>query len=312
MSDRLNNLLEQGTAALEQAGVPSPRNDAQLLLAHAHQVDRAELIKALVMCTGFVGAQGDPQQLEEAEELYLELIVQRAKRIPLQHLTGTAPFRDFEVKVGAGVFVPRPETELVAQAGIDGIGQILAQAPDQGEDCGELLAVDLCTGSGVIAISLARETNAQVHAVELDQEAHRWAQQNIAALAPGVQLHRADARTALSDLDAQVHAVISNPPYIPPDAVPQDPEVHEHDPHQALYGLGPDGLAIPAGIVAAAARLLRPGGIFVMEHAQVQGAQVRELVAANGGFERIETRQDLTGRDRMVVAWRKQIGEPQR
>ena len=173
---------------------------------------------------------------------------------------------------------------------------------------GEPVVVDLCTGSGAIALAVATEVPAAwVHAVELSESAVGTARSNVAAaglLAHPLDLRRGDAATAFADLAGAVDVVVSNPPYIPPDAVPQDPEVRDHDPDLALYGGGADGLAVPRAVVATAARLLRPGGLLVMEHAEVQAAAVRAAVAATGAFGPATTRVDLTGRDRMATARR--------
>jgi release factor glutamine methyltransferase len=160
-----------------------------------------------------------------------------------------------------------------------------------------------------------------VHAVELDRAAYAWAERNVGThdLASRVTLVRGDARTALQDLDGRVDVVVSNPPYVPPDAVPRDPEVADHDPAVALYGLGPDGLEVPRGVTAAAARLLRPGGLYVMEHAEVQAAAARAMVAdalvpgtTCAAFGEVATRADLAGRPRMVVGRRtaERAGQP--
>ncbi|WP_374199125.1 peptide chain release factor N(5)-glutamine methyltransferase [Actinotalea ferrariae] len=264
-----------------------------MLAAHLLGAGRSDVLAAAVL------GRPAPEGLEA-------LVARRAERVPLQHLTGSAPFRGFELAVGPGVFVPRPETEQVAQVAVDAAAASVART-------GYAVVVDLCTGSGAIAIAVAREVpGAEVHAVELDAAAHGWAARNVAALAAGrVGVVRGDARTALRALDGTVDVVVSNPPYIPPDAVPVDPEVRDHDPGVALYGLGPDGLTVPRGVAAAAARLLRPGGVLVMEHAEVQAAAVRALVGdlvrdADGGaaFTDVRTEADLSGRDRMVVATR--------
>ncbi|MFD6178663.1 MULTISPECIES: peptide chain release factor N(5)-glutamine methyltransferase [unclassified Isoptericola] len=290
--------MRWATARLAEAGVPSPRVDAETLLAHALGVDRAEMRRLAVL---------DRDVPPEVAERFSAAVARRAARAPLQHLTGVAPFRHLELAVGPGVFVPRPETEQVAQVAIDEAARVVARD-------GAAVVVDLCTGSGAIALAVATEVpGARVHAVELDVAAHGWAARNVAAVsrdAAGevsrdvVHLVRGDARTALHDLDGTVDVVVSNPPYVPPGAVPRDPEVAEHDPAVALYGLGEDGLEVPRGVTAAAARLLRPGGLYVMEHAEVQDADARAMVAAHGGFGPAETRDDLTGRPRMVVARR--------
>ncbi|WP_258723907.1 peptide chain release factor N(5)-glutamine methyltransferase [Cellulomonas sp. NS3] len=283
--------LRDAERTLAAAGIGSARVDAELLAAHllrsasGQDVSRGEVQTAALL--------GRP-----APEGYAELVGRRAAREPLQHLTGRAPFRRVELAVGPGVFVPRPETEQVAERAVREAADALART-------GSALVVDLCTGSGAIAVAVAVEVpGAVVHAVELDAAAHAWAARNVEALAPGVHLHRGDARTALRALDGTVDVVVSNPPYVPPGAVPVDPEVAHHDPAVALYGLGADGLEVPRGIVAAAARLLRPGGLLVMEHAEVQDAAARATVEATGAFAGVVTAPDLTGRARMVLARR--------
>ncbi|WP_372593051.1 peptide chain release factor N(5)-glutamine methyltransferase [Actinotalea sp.] len=283
----LSEALRAGAARLAAAGIASPRVDVELLAAHLLGVDRGGVQLASL--------RGDP-----APDGLDALLARRAERVPLQHLTGSAPFRRLELAVGPGVFVPRPETEQVAQVAIDEARRVASST-------GAVRVVDLCTGSGAIAIAVADEVpTAVVHAVELDASAHAWASQNVARLLAGarVVLVRGDARTALGELDGTVDVVVSNPPYIPPDAVPVDPEVRDHDPGVALYGLGSDGLAVPRGIVAAAARLLAPGGLLVMEHAEVQAAAARTMLHATGRFGEIGTRTDLGGRERMVVGRR--------
>ncbi|MHA7134620.1 peptide chain release factor N(5)-glutamine methyltransferase [Oerskovia turbata] len=244
-----------------------------------------------------------PRTAADVLAVLARLLDARAARVPLQHLTGTAPFRHLDLLVGPGVFVPRPETEQVAQVAISEALEAVARG------AAEPVVVDLCTGSGAIALALATEVpGARVHAVELDRDAHAWAERNVArareASGVVVRLVRGDARTALAELDGTCDVVVSNPPYVPPDAIPRDPEVALHDPQVALYGLGEDGLEVPRGVTRAAARLLAPGGLYVMEHAEVQAEAARDMVAAVGGFEGIRTADDLTGRPRMVVARR--------
>jgi len=281
----LADALRAATTVLAAAGIRSARNDAELLAAHLAGTSRAQLRADAVL--------GRPAPAGLAD-----LVARRAQRVPVQHLTGSGPFRRLDLAVGPGVFVPRPETEQVAEEAIGAARAVLAER-------GSVRVVDLCTGSGAIAIAVADEVpGAEVHAVELDARAHAWALRNVAALAPSVHLVRGDARTALVALDGTVDVVVSNPPYIPPDAVPCDPEVRDHDPAVALYGLGPDGLTVPTGVVGAAVRLLRAGGLLVMEHAEVQAAAVRAVVEATGVFAQVRTAVDLAGRDRMVVARR--------
>jgi release factor glutamine methyltransferase len=297
--------LRWASAALADAGVPSPRADAEILLAHALGTGRGELRRVAVLDT--------PLPDDGTTAAFAALVGRRSAREPLQHLTGTAPFRHLELAVGPGVFVPRPETEEVAQVAIDEARRVIAER-------GIAVVVDLCTGTGAIALAVATEVpGTRVYTVELDETAHAWARRNVDAVSGAgrpavVELVRGDARTALRELDGTVDVVVSNPPYVPPDAVPRDAEVAEHDPGVALYGLGQDGLEVPRGITAAAARLLRPGGLYVMEHAEVQDAAARAMVDATPHpavaresarvFEPAATRRDLTGRPRMVVARR--------
>lgn len=286
-----DRVLRTITAELADAGVPTPRVDAELLVAFAAGVTRGDVQLAALLGRPVLSG---PEQRDHLREL----VRSRASRVPLQHLTGSAPFRHLELEVGAGVFVPRPETEVVAQVAVDEARRVL-------DEQGGALVVDLCTGSGAIALAIAQEVpGTHVHAVELDAAAHAWAQRNVDRLALGVELERGDARTALTDLDGRCDVVVSNPPYVPTGAVPRDREVAEHDPAVALYGLGPDGLEVPRGVTTAAARLLRPGGLYVMEHAEVQDASARQMVEDTGAFEDVRTLPDLTGRPRMVVARR--------
>ncbi|WP_454859756.1 peptide chain release factor N(5)-glutamine methyltransferase [Promicromonospora soli] len=312
-------LLKWAYEELADAGVASPQADAEALLAHALGVDRPEVRRLAVL---------GREVPDDAARTFAGLVARRAAREPLQHLTGVAAFRHLELAVGPGVFVPRPETEEVAQVAIDEAAKVIADREGAGA-----VVVDLCTGSGAIALAVATEVpGARVHAVELDKDAHAWAERNVDALSAAaagveagatpqdqeqdpperiVRLVKGDARTALYGIDGMADVVVSNPPYVPPDAVPVDPEVAEHDPAVALYGLGPDGLEVPRGITDAAARLLRPGGLYVMEHAEVQAEAARAMVAAardDDGrpvFEEPETRKDLNGRPRMVIARRR-------
>ncbi|WP_286219479.1 peptide chain release factor N(5)-glutamine methyltransferase [Paraoerskovia sediminicola] len=318
---RVADLLRQAATRLAEAGVPSPRTDAELLVAHAARASRADVqraallgrtLDALVGGAGAPGANAIGDDVAGAGErvvdagsdglgpLVEDVLARRAAREPLQHITGLAPFRRTELAVGPGVFVPRPETEAVAEVALEEARAVVRRS-------GSALVVDLCTGSGAIALAIADEVpGAQVHAVELDADAYAWARRNVeaAAVLPraggAVRLVRGDARTALAELDGRCDVVVSNPPYVPSDAVPRDPEVAHHDPEVALYGLGPDGLEVPRGVAAAAARLLAPGGLFVMEHAEVQAEDARRLLEACG-FADVRTVADLTGRDRMAV-----------
>ncbi|WP_432511632.1 peptide chain release factor N(5)-glutamine methyltransferase [Kineococcus sp. SYSU DK001] len=275
-------LLLDAERRLAAAGVPTPRADAELLLAHALGVDRSR-VGVLVA----LGERVDPGRFGDLLEL-------RADRVPLQHLTGRAGFRALDLHVGPGVFVPRPETETVAELAIVAARDV--EAP---------VVVDLCTGSGAIALAVATEVpGARVHAVELDPMAHEWARRNVEEFAPGLDLRRGDAATAFADLDGAVDVVVSNPPYVPPGAVPVDAEVARHDPQVALYGLGEDGLQVPRRVVATAARLLRAGGYAVVEHAEVQEAAAREMFGDREWVD-VRSHRDLTGRPRATSARRR-------
>ncbi|WP_285725322.1 peptide chain release factor N(5)-glutamine methyltransferase [Psychromicrobium xiongbiense] len=278
--DSLSSALRQAAAQLAEAGVPSPRVDAELLAAHLLGLGLGELRAAAL--------RGAP-----APEGLNDLIGERARRVPVQHLTGKAPFRRLELAVGPGVFVPRPETESVAQLALDllqGIG-----AP---------VVVDLGTGSGALAAAIADERpDARVYAIELSELAYAWASRNLAPFGNRVTLRLGDLREAFPELEGRVDLVVSNPPYIPAGAVPQEPEVAEHDPQMALYGGGEDGLELPMAALATARRLLVPGGSVVVEHAEVQAAALRRL-AQQQGFEAAASHQDLTGRDRALTARR--------
>jgi release factor glutamine methyltransferase len=271
--------------------VPSPGADAELLAAHLLHVARSEVARLVVLDDA-----GEPDG-------YAELVAERARRVPLQHLTGRAPFRDLDLAVGPGVFVPRPETEDVAGAAVDEARSVV-------DVSGSVLVVDLCAGSGAIALAVATEVpGSRVLAVEVSEPARAWAAANIAAIAPGqVDLRPGDvtdptAAEALADVAGRVDVVVSNPPYVPPGQEPIDPEVRDHDPEVALYGGGPDGLAVPRAVIALAAGLLRPGGLLVVEHADVQGDR---LLAAldDARWSDAADHRDLAGRPRYVTARR--------
>lgn len=277
--DSLDEALRDAASILADAGVPTPRADAELLAAHllGESVGR---VRALAL----VGAA--------APEGFGELVAERARRVPLQHITGVAYFRGLELAVGPGVFIPRPETETVAQLAIDA-ARLLPGAR----------VADLGTGSGAIAGSVAQEVpDALVFAVELSDLAFAWAERNLAPF--GVTLVRADYAEALTEHNGTFDVVVSNPPYIPTEAVPREPEVAEHDPDMALYGGSTDGLRLPLAAAAAAARLLKPGGYFVMEHAEVQAAALAAILGADPSWTTVLTHQDLSGRDRATSAKR--------
>lgn len=282
----LRALLDHAIAVLTAARVPSPDADAELLVAHVLGLSRGQ-VQARVVTGGGVDA--------EERHAVLELVERRAAREPLQHLTGRAAFRSLELAVGPGVFVPRPETEMVAQLAIDALLAVPGGSPR---------AVDLGTGSGAIALALATEVpHAEVIAVENSPRAFIWARENARDVgASNLRLVFADLADALPDLDGTLDVVVSNPPYIPVGAIPRDPEVRLHDPEAALYG-GGDGLDVVRSVSATARRLLRPGGVLVLEHGERQGADIRDLLAADGWTAAATTR-DLLGRDRATTALR--------
>lgn len=269
--------VREATAILQQAGVPSPRVDAELLADHLLGVGLGRL-RAMML-----GESPAPVG-------YDDLVAERAQRIPLQHITGVAHFRYLEFAVGPGVFVPRPETESVVQLVIDYV---------KGMEHPRI--VDLGTGSGAIAGSIAHEVpGAEVHAVEYSPFAHAWAAKNLAPL--GVNLVLGDLRDALPELNGTFDVVISNPPYIPAEAIPNEPEVALHDPPEALYGGGADGMELPTAAAASAARLLVPGGYFVMEHAEVQAGWIKTMLSRSGVWSGISTHLDLNGKERATSA----------
>lgn len=278
-------LVRRAAERLAAAGVPSADVDAELLAAHILGVGRGELAAAMM--------RGD-RMSEPAATRFAELVGRRAAREPLQHLTGKAPFRHLELRVGPGVFVPRPETEMVAQVAIDALRAAPVPAP---------IAVDLGTGSGALALSLATEVpHAEVHAAENSVDAFIWAKENFARHAPHARLAFIDLADAFPELDGTVSVVVSNPPYVPDDAIPRDPEVRFWDPPAALYG-GADGLDVVRVLSGVAMRLLHSGGTFVLEHGEWQGAGIRELLGADG-WRGAATHRDLTSRDRATTAIR--------
>lgn len=273
----LGSAVREAAARLQEAGVPSPKVDAELLAAHLLGIGLGEL-RARMLGTS------------EAPAGYGELVAERAQRIPLQHITGVAHFRYLELAVGPGVFVPRPETESVVQLVIDRV-----------QGMANPRIVDLGTGSGAIAGSIAQEVpGADVYAVEFSPFAHAWAQKNLAPL--GVTLVLGDLRDALPEHNGTFDVVVSNPPYIPAEAIPIEPEVALHDPPEALYGGGTDGMELPTAAAASAARLLVDGGYFVMEHAEVQAGWIAAMLKRSGCWAMVSTHQDLNGRDRATSA----------
>ncbi|HYQ68484.1 peptide chain release factor N(5)-glutamine methyltransferase [Actinophytocola sp.] len=271
--------ITEATRILGEAGVPSPHVDAELIAAHVLDVPRGKLVLT-------------PLVDRQVVEAIARLVRERAKRVPLQHLVGWAALGPVTVSVGPGVFVPRPETELLLEWGLS----VLA-------DRAAPVVVDLCTGSGALALAVSvAHPDAVVHAVEMDSTALAWARKNLGD--SGVHLHAGDVTgsSLLADLDGQADLVLCNPPYVPVGTeVP--PEVSEHDPAEAVFA-GPDGLAVIRHVVTLAARLLRPGGAVGIEHDDTQGEAVPALLAARTVLTRVADHDDLAGRPRFATAYR--------
>ncbi|MEU1972382.1 peptide chain release factor N(5)-glutamine methyltransferase [Microbacterium sp. NPDC019599] len=282
----LSHALRAAAERLARAGVPDPVVDAELLAAHVLGEGRGA-VQARAL-------RGDSLDDDAAARLD-ELVQRRATREPLQHITGTAPFRHLELRVGPGVFVPRPETEIVAQLAIDALVAAASPSP---------IAVDLGTGSGAIALALATEVpHARVHAAENSVDAYVWTEENFRGVgADNARLAFVDLEHAFPELDGTVSVVVSNPPYVPDAAIPRDPEVRFFDPPAALYG-GEDGLDVVRILSRVGLRLLHPGGTLVIEHGEWQGEPIRDLLAGDG-WRAAATHPDLTLRDRVTTAIR--------
>ena len=284
--DPLRSVLDRSTAILASSGVPTPAVDAELLIGHVLGLSRGGVQAKAV--TGTILSPDDIVTISE-------LVERRAAREPLQHIVGRAPFRGIELAVGPGVFVPRPETEGVAQLAIDALAAVASPNP---------VGVDLGTGSGAIALAMATEVpHATVVGVEVSPRAFVWTKQNFREVAaPNARAVFIDLALALPELDGTVDVVISNPPYIPLGMVPRDPEVRLHDPEIALYG-GEDGMDVLRHVSATARRLLRRGGTLVLEHGEQQAAQVAALLESDG-WTAIASHRDALGRDRATTALR--------
>ena len=283
VSKSLSAALDEASAMLARAGIAEARIDAELLVGHLLGLGRGEIQAKVVT--------GTELSIDQADA-FARFVERRAAREPLQHITGVAAFRTLELDVGPGVFVPRPETEQVAQYAIDALRASAGESP---------LAVDLGTGSGALALALAAEVpHARVVGVENSPEAFIWARQNLAKTGlRNARLAFADLAAALPELDGTVSVVASNPPYIPIDAIPRDPEVRLFDPPAALYS-GVDGLDAVRAVSVTAQRLLHAGGTLIMEHGELQGAAIRALLGADG-WRALRTLPDLTGRDRATL-----------
>lgn len=275
---RLSPIVAAAAEELAEAGVGSPRVDAELIAAHVLEVPRGRL--ALIETLR-------PDQLHRITTL----VAERARRIPLQHLLGTAAFRHLELAVGDGVFVPRPETELLAGWGIE-------RTPPGG------VVVDLCSGTGAIALAVADESKAaRVIAVERSPVALDYLRRNAIPF-PSVEVAEGDVTdpALLAAEHGAVDVVLCNPPYVP-DGTDVPPEVADHDPAEAVFG-GADGLVVIRPVIALAAALLKAGGVVGIEHDDVHGDAVPELLRADGRFDEVTAHQDLAGRPRFATARR--------
>ncbi len=286
-------VVARAARTLAAAGVEASRVEAELLAAHVLAVPRGRL----ALAEGFTAGQLDQ---------YDALVARRAAREPLQHLTGSAAFRHLELAVGPGVFVPRPETELLAGWGVDQ-ARLRQVGPPGGEPP---LVVDLCSGSGAIALAVAQEApGARVVAVERSPAALAWLNRNAADRAAAgdrpIEVVAADVTdpALLTGLTGQVDVLLCNPPYVPR-AVVVPPEVSAHDPGEAVFG-GADGLAVIRPVLARAAELLRPGGVLGVEHDDTHGDAVPALLAEDGRYEAVEEHRDLAGRPRFATARRR-------
>ena len=280
--DSLRAVLADAERELAAAGVASPRFDAESLAAHVLGVQRGHLVLK-------------PRLDPAAERVLRVLVARRAAREPLQHLLGTALLGPVEVAVGPGVFIPRPETELLLEWGVARLHAVASP-----------LVVDLCTGSAALALAIAAmRPDAEVHGVEVDPDALGWARRNVAAHGGRVQLHASDVRASdlLPDLAGRVDLVVCNPPYVP-DATPVPPEVRPGDPAVAVFG-GPDGLAVIPDVVARAAALLRPGGAVAVEHDDTHAEAVPALLRAHRDLVDVAEHADLNGRPRYATARRR-------
>ena len=294
-STSLDEVLRASTDVLTQAGVSSPRHDAEALASYALGAERSAVRTWLAL-----GVSINAEQVSQIQAL----VERRASREPLQHITGSTGFARIDLLVGPGVFVPRPESELLVERALVEVQSIVAAGQ-------EPVVVDLCSGSGAIGLAIAHEcSTAQLHSVELDDDAFLWLQRNVEALNLGarVQAYHEDATSALPELTGRVDVVVCNPPYVPLDATIRDPEAARFDPPMALWG-GIDGLDVIRGIEANAARLLKPGGLLVIEHADVQGETLPLLLMSSyHDNQRVWTdvmdQRDLTDRPRFTVARR--------
>ncbi len=266
---------------LAKAGVASYEADAYWLICHAAEITKTELLTRMSFDLGLT---------EAAHAKFLEALQRRVSREPLQHITGSAAFLDFEVSVGPGVFIPRPETEVLVGVSLD----LIRDKPSP-------RVLEVGSGSGIISIAISRaRADADVLALEASAEAIPYLRNNLASLAPAVVLREGVFPDAAFDLMGSLDLLVSNPPYIPESAIPLDPEVYLHDPKLALYS-GEDGLDLIRDLVSIGHELLVDGGAIALEHADGQSDAIVELLLAQG-FKEVMAHKDLTDRFRTISA----------
>jgi release factor glutamine methyltransferase len=276
MTTRLRSAIDSATTLLADAGIDSARYDAEELAAHVAGTERGRL-----------SLLGPPD--DTFFDHYNAAVAARSRRVPLQHLTGTAAFGPLTLSVGPGVFIPRPETEAMLEWAV---AQALPAKP---------VVVDVCTGSGALALALARHwPGARVIGLDDSDAALDYARRNAAGTT--VEFVRADVTHSgvLTELEGHVDLVVSNPPYVP-DGAELEPEVIDHDPPYAVFG-GPDGMAVIPAVARLAGRLLRPGGLFAVEHDDTTSSMTAETIRSTELFDDVVARTDLTGRPRFVTA----------
>ena len=280
----IKELLRQAKSQLDESGISQV--DAEHLLAHCLGVTRMDLHNPVIL-ESTLATIGDEQTIEET---FATLVERRIGFEPLQYLTGTAPFRRLEIEVGPGVLVPRPESELLVEAVLQHISNME----------GIVSVVDLGAGSGALSLAIATEAeNARVIAVEKSADAIIWLKRNVSRIDEKVRIVEGDVSEVL--IGVKCDLVIANPPYIPDDQVlPRD--VAGFEPHIALFG-GPTGIEIPRQFIAAAARLLKSGGVLVIEHTEEQGLVIEAELALD--FENVVLHHDLNDRPRWSSAVRR-------
>ena len=280
---QIKALISDGKAQIEAAGYSSV--DAEILFAHLLGLTRMELHNPIALERALAEISDESAIVDG----YAQLVKRRCNHEPVQYLTGTAGFRNLDLAVGPGVLVPRPETEGL----VEEVLKHIANSP------GPVSVIDLGAGSGAMAISIATEApNTHVIAVEKSPEAIEWLKQNVAFYDESIRIVQGDVADVLEGVKCDV--VVANPPYVP-DSQPLPKDVATFEPAIALFG-GSDGLEIPKRFIAAAARLLKVGGLLAIEHTETQGELIANLLSND--FTQISLHLDLTGRPRWTSAIR--------